>query len=593
MTHANKKDIVLIVSTGQQDLKRLYRDRVGNTLYFDRINRRQDHENLLDGKTRYKICHTEKKLREVAGNSSGLNIEWTKRVPKNPQPLDVAGAWVIYPAKLAPVVQALKGHFNVVGALVFYSKRRKLTSHEESRTDPERKGELSRDYDNEPIATGPIIKNWLAETFGSDKNDPNFICVNYLKDSIALEGESVLTGGYSAYEQPCSLRATHIIEDAMKSMGERFPGHTAVLSQTGGFGDIKPVISAAASLYFGGNVLELNDNKYSAFTGKMLNHPTQFLIPSRNAVLDARHQAAQRLWEGDFAGAWAVTAHMPQGDPQLSCDKEWVEKIREAANFMQGWRPYDTKAIDSLKGIPEGVKRLFVMAWRVEAALQNNRGEALITDVLRHLGTFRENLLAYLLLKILAREESNTVDIDLNNWTINIPSGNKSKIRENKYKKKDDSYDYYIQAQNGYLKTFSMQRLEEYLEKIYKDTAEYKAYHPFRVFLERDIEKACVDYKSEGKRKCLRFYRNQLMHTQLDTETIEQITCFGNQTGLWSTKPNQQQIGRLGQCFLGTSMIKNLFKVLGTGIAPDSAYRSFSSELFEALHNPVSPRCAS
>jgi hypothetical protein len=575
MSATQKQDAVLVVSTGGQDLKvvSVIEKEGVQKLVLEPLFGREKHQELLDGTIKYQIEHDAKTIKTLLPSQySGADPDFQYEVQKkdNAQPVTTdKGEWLLYPAKLASVAESVAHHFNIIGALVLYSKRRKMNDDEKNRVGEKNTRALQRDFNKEPIANGKLITEWLKKRFPGIQVET----ANYLENQIALEGATVLSGQFSAYDEPCALAVSAYIEKAVRDFRQHFPSALAVVSHTGGFGDIKSILTAATRLHFGGAVIELHDNKY-ANVGRGLDDPAQYRIPARNAVLDARHHAALRLWEGDFAGAWAVVSHIKKNDPGLPCDG-WVSAIHDAASFMQGWA--EPVELNPLAAVPKGrgLEKLFLLAWRVEAALQNNDGEPLIADVLRHLGTFREKLLEYLLLLGLEKMGGS---IEIDEWKITkLPNGMNDKR---------------IKIKTGYLDTRHPADLAMFFHNnrgSYQDL--YKSYSPFHEMLERDIHKQCVDTTTR-ERDCLRAYRNRLTHNVLPADDIDKIREYGNRVRLWNTTPNGQKRDRLGACFLAMPAIEAIFDLIAPGCLPAREYRRFVDGLLDGILAPTRADCA-
>ncbi len=595
------KKMALIVSTGVQDLKVVCtEERDGNTRIVlrsvDRERRRDLHERLLnDNPPWWRIVATEEELKQALPESmkhlkipflekeGGSNDQFQDKYikaarPGNNLPFEVDcykgtvvkavtdgnGHYLLFPAKLYTVVAGLKAQdFAIDAALVFY-------------TDRIYRQDFDKEYKEEPIATGKLIAQWLADGNGLNpdeganfKSHP-FCYVNYLKDEVALEGDRVaLEGEFSPYDQPLALSAIAHIDSAVKNLADNYSDCTAVVSHTGGPGDVKAPLTASARLHFGGRIIEIHDNKYAPFKPEYLSS-TRYRIPPRNAALEARHQAAMRLWEGDFAGAWAVASFIQRNDPDSPCDS-WVARVREAANFMQGWRGHDPRIIDPFKGIPEGVKKLLLLAWRVEAALQHDQGEPLITDALRQMATFREKALEYLVLRVLQKDKNFRGTVCLSSWRPYPEHSNKTLVEN-------------IKIKDGYLDTRNLNNIESYLN-MNGDEDEKKQYRELR---SKIMEKDC---DRNIKKSSLHEYRNKLTHNTLTESEVQIVRECAQANDLWSLRCNNQKSDNLGTCFLEQQVVKDLFNVIAPNLDAAEAYRDFVTTLINAIRTPIKPDC--
>ena len=582
------KKAALIVSTGSQDLKIVCQKKSDGSIVAlkPKGNRnfsiRWLHEQWLSGKIPTRIVDDEEQIRSECSNlSQSTPFKLTAddrasiRLSETPgrvfddqdfEPLvNNEGAYLLFPAKLHSVVSGLKKQgYEIAAALVCYTDRK---YHPNS--------DFERDYQNEPVATGPLIARWLAAGHGANpqegadfENHP-FCHLNYLKDEVALEGERVaLNKQFSPYDQPLALSAIARTDQAISELAKVHPDCTAVVSHTGGPGDMKAPLTASARLHFGGRIIEIHDNKYARFQPENLSSEA-FRVPPRNAALETRHQAALRLWEGDFAGAWAVASFIARNDPCFPCDP-WVEKVRQAANFMQGWRAHDRAIIHPFKEVPAGIQKLVLLAWRVEAALQHDHGEPLITDALRQLATLREKALEYFVLTALVRDPKFEGSVCLSSWRVQFPPP-KPPAKKPKYKK--------LEPSDGYLDTRSIKKLESYL----KTADPNSAYCPFK----KKIEAECSGPGSMNLRKL----RNELTHNTLSDSQVEAIRACAQERDLWRYQPNQQNIDNLGHCFLTRPVVTALFQALAPNLDLAAGYRRFVGELIEAVKTPLSVDC--
>ena len=582
------KKAALIVSTGAQDLKIVCKIKDNGKIVAlkPKGNRnfsiRQLHEQWLSGNIPTQIVDDETQVRSqcsdlsddtpfdlTADDSASIPLSGTAGQIFDDQKFEPLindeGKYLLFPAKLHSVVSGLKKQgYEITAALVCY-------------TDRKHHPEFERDYQNEPVATGPLIARWLAAGRGANPNPQEgadfqkypFCHLNYLKDDVALEGERVaLKKQFSPYDQPLALSAIARIDQAISELAKTHPDCTAVVSHTGGPGNIKGPLTASARLHFGGRIIEIHDNKYAHFQPENLSSEA-FRVPPRNAALETRHQAALRLWEGDFAGAWAVASFIARNDPCFPCDP-WVEKVRQAANFMQGWRAHNRAIIHPFKDVPAGVQKLVLLAWRVEAALQHDHGEPLITDALRQLATLREKVLEYFVLTALVRDPDFQGSVCLSSWQVKFPPpltpGDKPK-----YKK--------LEFDNGYLNTKSIWVRQDHL----KTADPNSAYWPFS----EKIEKKC---NGPGNMN-LRELRNALTHNTLSDSQVETIRACAEKHDLWRYQANRQNIENLGDCFLTRPVVTALFKALAPNLDLATGYRRFVGELIDAIKTPLSIDC--
>ena len=581
-----KEKCVLVVSTGTQDLKVVCQDKKNRAVVLRSIDRkggyhlRKFHRRLLNRDIGYKLVSSENdiksecpstelaefdlapddnkfiKLSKDGGNFDDQFVE--ALVNKN-------GEYLLFPAKLYTVVAGLKERYDINAVLVCYTDRIK---HDKN---------FEEDYNNEPIATGKLIAEWLAGGKGLNpregadfKNHP-FCYLNYLKDEVALEGKRVaLDHQFSPYDQPLALSAIAHIDSAVKALADKHGHCTAVVSHTGGPGDVKAPLTASARLHFGGRIIEIHDNKYAPFKSRYLSVVT-YSIPPRNTALDMRHQAALRLWEGDFAGAWAVASYIEKNDPDYPCDR-WIDKVREAANFIQGWQRHNENDINPFKTVPKGMRKLVLLAWRVEAALQNNQGNPLIADALRNLFTFSEKYFEYLILMKLKKDGEFEGEVDLDAWIVTdtTPSSLPGGLELDR--------DGFINLKGDNQKSNAGNYLHNSRGYMPKSTLAFKIY---KKILGEEFDKPLS----------LREYRNRLTHNVLDANEIDSIKRFALRKNLWKLDGNKQDSKLLGQCFLGRSKVDALFRSISAEIDCANLYREFVKGLLDEIKSPITTDC--
>ena len=578
--------VALIISTGVQDLKVVCtEERDGETRIIlrgmDRDRRRELHERLLnDDPPWWRIVATEDELKQAlpeqmrdleipflkAGGSrekqqdkyikaarQGNNLPFEADCFKGVVVKALAGEdgrYLFFPSKLHTVVAGLKQqNYDITAALVCYTDR-KYNSN------------FDKEYKEEPIATGKLIAEWLADgnglnpEEGADFEGHAFCYLNYLKDEVALEGKRVAEERqFSPYDQPLALSAIAHIDSAVKALADKHGDCTAVVSHTGGPGDVKAPLTASARLHFGGRVIEIHDNKYASFKPEYLSS-LGYCVPPRNAALETRHQAALRLWEGDFAGAWAVASYIEKNDPEHPCDM-WVEKVKQLANYMEGYIN-DTPFAET--GLSAKDKEILWKAFQVEAAIQNNLGEPMAVRLLRVLGTYREAV-EVCLIRLKLKEEGFQFD---KKDHLNSEPSNYKKFFAERYGK------YIIRP------IVKKRRLIDELD--YSDDIK-----GFFAFIDSDISKGA---------KSLRNYRNDVTHNQPPSGKEKVILDYGQDKGLWCYEANRQERKKLGCCFLEMPMTKTLLTTINPEINAGSLYRQAVGAVLDALHKPISKKCS-
>jgi hypothetical protein len=303
-----------------------------------------------------------------------------------------------------------------------------------------------------------------------------------------------------------------------------------------------------------------------------LNKEEQVCPLPRNAILDAKHHATQRLWEGDFAGAWAVVSHIECSDPQLSCDL-WVNPVKQAANYMGGLAELEADVllpIDSIQNKPW--HSLLLMAFKVEASLQHNRGDALITEALKSLCTFRENLLEYVTLILIS--EHKLAQVNLDSRTIR---GHIKKIKKHNLARKTKIPAIEITTERR-IDMRNMGNVCDFLKANYRQKPLFKVYLEFSKKLE----------KKNNAGENIRSYRNNLTHGVLSPKDIKRVNELAEEGSLWqNSTPTNQQLNRLGTSFLSSDSLTAIFKLLAPGTIPADLYRAFLKDIIEKIHKPI------
>ncbi len=580
------KDTVLIVATGAQDIKILCLEQDSNTVKpcgLGRRHSREFHQALVDGDIPWRMVATEQQVYELTGKEYALNTEARsgfidieedsgpdrnkilKLVGKGKVEVEALttnddGTYLLFPGKLHSVIEAID-KTRIKTVLVFYSDRKK------SGEDCQKNNH--ENYSEEPIATGKILAQWLAqqcgfaddriaEQAGHDFTRYQSCHVNMLDGLYIFEGNKLFEKGVVGVEdQPVAYRCSQIIDRALHAMAEANPGCTAIVSATGGIADAKPVISNSARLHFRGRLQEVYENEYAQNLHLMgSSDEVSVHIAARHEALDARYHATRRLWEGDFGGAWAVVSHIALADPQLQKDS-WIEPIRQAANFMEGWEAADFDRL-GFEPIPQTIDKALreqiLLAWQVEASLQHDQGKPWVNHMLRHCLNLLENLL-HQQLKQFYQNRPDGFEICLDN------KGEISKIEDKPRPGRDD--------------------FMACLEKYFDDEPIVKPLQNLHTLLTK------IRIKKNGKP--LVSFRNDVAHRSLSHEHIEDILSYGNNQELWNVQPNGQQENKLGTVFLSSTVMQTVFaQLLPENIAPvDQLYRQFVQRLLDTTYQPL------
>lgn len=601
---------VLIISTGNQDLKLICKTTTNcsspkiELREIGKYNRRLLHKALIDEKVKYKIIANEEALKAEINNNIKIPEGWTQSkkgfidVNCKDRKLDTAapfkqdtwenrdkskyrytkalqnkkGEYLLFPAKLHTVVKSTQAEDKkIVSGVVFYTDRK---NSDELNIDPERKKKLKDQYNSEPIATGKILAKWLEEYFP----DSNFQPVNFLENSYAFEGNHLIEHGtLQPYDQPIALRATSIIDTAIFNLSNEHLDATAIVSHTGGIADAKSILTASSRLHFHGKILEIHDSEHITTGIACLNEDNQkhCRILPRDNILMTKHYALQRLWEGDFNGAWAVASHIMEDDPVLQQDA-WVQAIKNHADYIEGRKQFERNEIPTIPSEMEenGSIKLLWLVFRIEIALQRRveKNEPLTFEMLRWINLFREKVLEYLLLFSISPENYPDYTVSLREWSIESKTGS-DKFEGIKIK---NSHFFRMYLDTGETK------IKNINHNLYQTT-----YEPFSKNIEKDIETYEIDNNTECS---LREYRNKLTHRFLPTDDIEKIKQYGEHEdiNLWDLTPNDHQHNKLGTVFLDRPLITNIFKKINPNIgSPDIIYRNMVTELMNTIQKAI------
>ncbi|HAS87280.1 MAG TPA: hypothetical protein DCS31_10890 [Candidatus Competibacteraceae bacterium] len=154
------------------------------------------------------------------------------------------------------------------------------------------------------------------------------------------------------------------------------------MSDTGGIAQLKPLIKASTRLHFRNKVVDLPDTETRPLKIDIHKSLEEVRITDCVESLDARNHGEQRLWQGDFIGAWGAVAHL-QDSPD---DQNWLGYIRPVADFFLGVELNTATLFPELAQIVHCWPAILRAAFKVEAALQGiDEGDRRIADAI--LGT--------------------------------------------------------------------------------------------------------------------------------------------------------------------------------------------------------------
>ena len=590
---------LLIISTGNQDLKLICKttNSIEPEIKLAEIgsrDRRELHQALMNGEIKYKIISDKKELEEQIGDDIEISEGWTRGKRKyidvncKNQELDIStpfkkntraniealqnkkGEYLLFPAKLHTVIKSIQAeNKKIVSGIIFYTDRSSCNLE----LDSSKKKKIDEQYSQEPIATGKLIAEWLKTKF------PNagFKSTNFMEGLYIFEGNSILEKQKLApYDQPIAQKATHIIDSAIQELAKSNPTSNAIVSHTGGIADAKTIITASARLHFHGNMLELHDSEHIPDDPICLadSNLQKCQILPRNAILDAKHLACQRLWEGDFAGAWAVVSHIQEDDPNLEQD-QWVNGIKQAANFMENYAPVKQgvlKTLDKLQDFKPNTILLIWKAFQIEASLQYNQSEPLIPKTLLALGSFREIMEVAIIDKYLQKEYGE-------DWKQVLPEEKLIEWLDIKYlysrsyqeKNYDDNFKMNKKRRKN-MSINSFQKNGEFLIEL--------DYHKTIFFKLMDTEIGNTD-------KTLKSFRNDIAHKSFKPENVKPIKEYAVQNHIWFNEKNNHNINKLGCSFLARKIVKELFEELDPTVKPQELYKELVEELFQKIHKPI------
>ena len=291
-------------------------------------------------------------------------VKWVSRSgsfdPKGFQPIREDGKLVLVPAKLGEVLEAIRAEKDTqVVAAVLLNTHRIATED-----DPP---DLQRAVRNEPVAAGPVLARWCAETLrlsggcGQESGDYGMGragWVNYLHGKMMAEGEG--------RDFPVSRKAVKAVEDVIRRIYGWDDDFSVCLSLGGGLPMMKDSVKACAEFFFAGRVF----NRHAPQLGKPSWARPEDEPPAIAESYRTRRHVAHLIRQGDFVGAARA------GEPFRKDEQErsWVECLEHAADYMaggltrtSGLPPYLTAL--TVKGLPSSV----IVALRVEAALSMGR----------------------------------------------------------------------------------------------------------------------------------------------------------------------------------------------------------------------------
>lgn len=639
----DSKQIALIISAGEQDIKRWVKipaddkDRKAT----ERFSGRKVHQWLVEGHEagaspcyRFALPDELEQQRPTTVTLSkdahafpaGRCGERLKKLSELFSPKDLrsnenilvdqAGNALLCPAKVEFLVRDLRvlsdaGSLKVQRVLVFATDRiapetlaKRLPDQVENR-DTRLTDHRDR-YLKEPFAGGQILARWLADFFGLSYQgedlefsaDGGAAWCNILSGLASYEGEP------GSPDHPLHRQVARFVDDALASVAKGFDDGYALVSVTGGFDDVKPCILASASLRFPHRCVEYPEPEGGGrFDLAMLDREPPYVTPT--VSLAARGHCADLLRRGDVAGAWGAVAHLRASEP----DRRWLEAVQALDVFLRGGGlgPGLIPGLNPATLAP-GIALFLQRAFQVEAALQGEARDRRIPEALVGVCALSEQALFLLVGRALAERCDLTLDVGLARILRgDVPLSPKDLFRELQQfapgflsphewsrwlEKESGSGRYAVVRTDG----LSARRWREWLLRAGDDgwSNAGQALERLECFLHADGDRGGY----------LRGYRNQQSHAVLTTLQEEAVwvlatrgvTCgedwkrlSGVSLGpLWTASDWQGpwDVSRLGTCFLASPLIEDVAKALGCP-ALAGLYRTTLEKVLEAVAAPV------
>ncbi|EDN70064.1 hypothetical protein BGP_0316 [Beggiatoa sp. PS] len=353
-----KPPAVLLVTAGRTDLQILVTDQ--NTQYPDMLPKyqvREFHQALLDKQVKYTV---ESPLKMEEPDKKHIRLKWKEGSlqPKEAVYQDDETI-ILVPTKLAETTQFLRENYRVRSVIIFNTHRGNSELI---------KQQLKDAWDEEPIALGFVLSNWLKNEFniqsiGQQAGDIGLDKAGWVN---ILEGDMLKSGPGRDY--PIHRNIIRKIDEILCSVANWEDNKLiACLATGGGLPESKEIIKASANYRFGyERVLEWQEVEYR-------NH--EWVSPSKENThpaesLRARDHASRLIRQGDFAGAYSAVKHLEKDDNENS----WINKIKQVADYFAGIQSEESDALpDYLKVLVGSKIRCLLVGMRVEAALTTER----------------------------------------------------------------------------------------------------------------------------------------------------------------------------------------------------------------------------
>ena len=385
--------IVLLITVGAQDVKLWKHADDGPALeQIPRPDLREKHLEIRDNPAAWKVlsAHEAEDFQDSGGVPTSDTKSLVEALDCSAPLLAKDGRLGLAVPKIEPIVEgiiALGNAIEVVGALVFFTER--LAERDGHKTD-------SRDYENEPVSSGPVVATYLLRRFNLDADQVNVV--------NCLEGcAGRYEGGLNEHDDfPLRRAIVHRMDSAVQAFlarqGEGFARSVVPATMTtGGIDAFKQVVPAIAELRFASAVRDLSAPETRGADApqwhKLIRDRLCTETPriTRHEAILARGRALDLLRGGDPVSAWAAV-HRFEGS---ELDKWWLRPLAMTAEYFggagsaagaqpeatpaapenapatEGWRKaLDEVALDVEDEFEKHKRYAFNAAMRVELALQ-------------------------------------------------------------------------------------------------------------------------------------------------------------------------------------------------------------------------------
>jgi hypothetical protein len=242
--------------------------------------------------------------------------------------------------------------------VLFHTRRDEV----DERGQPREKGE--------PIATVDIVRQRLMEAFGLERENQIEEC-QFLCEGDLYEVD---------VKRQRHLRATAArkIDARIRDLNSRFPNALAVVSDSGGFPEIKPVLAASVAYRF--------DDRYvfarPLDPGRSPKEQAKIIISPAES-LSVRHQISRLIARGAFDAAAQLARH-PMGD-EVERSEPWRRSLACLSQYLRGGVVEEPPGYGMLgpliKELQSGPRSLVVLL-RIESALHRCDVETAVCDLI-------------------------------------------------------------------------------------------------------------------------------------------------------------------------------------------------------------------